>query len=68
MGKLLAALFILVGICLADFLMVACGVVITCCLLNSLGIYSINGLEIAFSWRLVLAVWIITVLIHGCVS
>lgn len=65
MGKILAVLLTLVEIGLDDFLMVASGVCIICCILNSLGIYSINGFEVAFSWELVLAAWMIVIMVRS---
>ena len=59
------ALF-LVLVCLGiDFLLSAGVVWLLCWLLPAIGIASIGSFAIVFSWKLVLVIWLIVVILHS---
>lgn len=60
-------MFIVLFLALAvlDFLFTAGLVWLLCWLLPAIGIVSIGSFVITFSWKLVLAVWLIVVILHS---
>lgn len=59
-------IFLLILICLGiDFLFSAGLVWLLCWLLPAIGIASIGSFAIVFSWKLVLIIWLIVVILHS---
>ena len=60
-------MFIILFLALAalDFLFTAGLVWLFCWLLPAIGIASIGSFVIAFSWKLVLVIWLIVVILHS---
>ena len=48
-----------------SFLMEAGVVWLLCWALNAIGIMTIGSVAVAFSWPLVLVVWLVSILLHG---
>ena len=48
-----------------SFLMEAGVVWLLCWALNAIGIMTIGSVAVAFSWPLVLVVWLVLILLHG---
>ena len=48
-----------------SFLMEAGVVWLLCWALNAIGIVTIGSVAVAFSWPLVLVVWLVLILLHG---